>query len=330
MLLLFFGSISGYGQVNDSIRDCEQKDIKDLLRKKNKTPKPPKKMMILVLPNVGSNPANGFLLGVGGALGWYWGPKESTRVSTLGFSAVVTSKSQFLVFSKSNVYTTDNKFFLQGDWRYYIYTAPTWGLGSNAPDTTFESDTWAWQGADIEETDGAYPMLYDYIKFHEIVSYEVAENVYCGMGYHLDYFNKIRDEFLDLDTLPLQLTPHYVYSKQHDFDPEKYMLSGLSLNFVYDSRDNLMNPYKGFFANVNYRYNPTFLGSDQNSSSIWLEFRTYVPLSKKTPRHLVAFWAYGNFLMTGNQPYLTLMAVGETRKPGQGEGMSRGAFVVKI
>ena len=326
MLLLFFGSISGYGQVNDSIRDCEQKDIKDLLRKKNKTPKPPKKMMILVLPNVGSNPANGFLLGVGGALGWYWGPKESTRVSTLGFSAVVTSKSQFLVFSKSNVYTTDNKFFLQGDWRYYIYTAPTWGLGSNAPDTTFESDTWAWQGADIEETDGAYPMLYDYIKFHEIVSYEVAENVYCGMGYHLDYFNKIRDEFLDLDTLPLQLTPHYVYSKQHDFDPEKYMLSGLSLNFVYDSRDNLMNPYKGFFANVNYRYNPTFLGSDQNSSSIWLEFRTYVPLSKKTPRHLVAFWAYGNFLMTGNQPYLTLMAVGEDQKARSGRGYVAGRY----
>ena len=328
-IILFFillGSTLSYGQADENIRDCEQKDLKDLFRNKNKPPKPPKNSMFLVLPNVASNAANGFLLGIGGAIGWYWGPKETTRVSNVSFSVAYTTMQQFIAFAKSNIYTKDDKFFLQGDWRYYIYRAPTWGLGTNAPDTTPQPTIWSWQGTDLEETDGAYPMLYDYIKFHEIVNYKIVKNLYAGMGYHFDYYNKIRDELLELDTLPLQYTPHYVYSSIQETDDQKYMLSGFSLNAVYDSRDNLMNAYKGYFANINYRINPTFLGSDHNSSTLWLEFRTYVSLSKKTPRHLIAFWAFGNFLISGNQPYLTLMALGEDQKGRSGRAYVAGRY----
>lgn len=71
ILLLFFFSNISYSQENDSIssskpvKNCEQQDIGDLVKKKGKPRKPPKKTMMLVLPNVSSNPANGFLLGVG-------------------------------------------------------------------------------------------------------------------------------------------------------------------------------------------------------------------------------------------------------------------------
>jgi len=334
LTLLIYSSNLCYCQINDSIekikvkppKNCEQKDIIDLIRRKSKPPRIPKRTMIIILPTVSSNPANGLLLGVGSSIGWYLGSRETTRVSFFGLSASVTTKNQFISFLKSSVYTTNNKFFLQGDWRYYIYRAPTWGLGTNAPDTTFINSSWVWQGANIKNTEGAYPMLYDYIKFHEIINYKITESVYAGIGYHLDYYNNISDLSLDLDTLPLQLTPHYLYSKYYGFNTDEYMLSGLSINVVYDSRDNLMNPYKGYYANINYRYNPTFLGSDQNSSSLWLEFRTYVPLSKKTPRHLIAFWAYGNFVLTGHQPYLTLMALGEDQKGRSGRAYVPGRY----
>ncbi len=332
VVFLSFLYNSSYSQSIDSIGDtaftknCEQQDVGDLIRKKGSTPKLPKKTMILVLPMVSSNPANGFLLGIGGSSGWYFGPKETTRVSMVGFSAAVTTKEQFLSFVKSNVYTKDDKFFLQGDWRYYIYKSPTWGLGTNAPDTVTVPTTWSWQGADLEETDGAYPMDYNYIKFHQTVNYKLIENLYGGLGYHLDFYNNISDQLLELDTIPVQLTPHYLYSNYEDFNTSKYILSGLSLNAIYDSRDNLMNPYSGYYANINYRYNPTFLGSEQNSSSLWLEFRTYVPLSKKTPRHLIAFWTFGNFLLTGDQPYLTLMALGEDQKARSGRGYVAGRY----
>ncbi len=84
-------------------KDCQQKAIGDLFRKKEKAPKSPKKFMALVLPNISSNPSNGFLLGVGGTFGWYMGPRENTRVSSAPFTVAVTSKKQLITFVKSNI-----------------------------------------------------------------------------------------------------------------------------------------------------------------------------------------------------------------------------------
>jgi outer membrane protein assembly factor BamA len=169
-------------------------------------------------------------------------------------------------------------------------------------------------------------MKYNYLKFHEIVNYEIGRYKYLGIGYHLDYFYNIQDEALRLDTVPFQLTPHFIYSELYGFDPSGYTLSGLSLNFVFDSRDNLINPYKGYYLNLNYRYNPTFLGSSRNSSSLWFEFRTYRSLSKQTPRHLVGFWFFGNLRVSGRQPYMTLMALGEDQRARSGRGYIAGRF----
>ena len=71
-------------------KDCQQKAIGDLFRKKEKAPKPPKKFMALVLPSISSNPSNGFLLGVGGTFGWYMGPRKNTHVSSAPFTVAIT------------------------------------------------------------------------------------------------------------------------------------------------------------------------------------------------------------------------------------------------
>ena len=83
-----------------STKDCEPQAIGDLFKKKGKPQKPPRKTSVLVLPNVSSNPTNGFLLGVGGGFGWYMGPRETTRVSSAPFTAAVTSRSQLITFIK--------------------------------------------------------------------------------------------------------------------------------------------------------------------------------------------------------------------------------------
>lgn len=334
VFLVYYNSLSVFSQEIDStissqpeiVLGCEQEDIKDLFGKKDKTDKPSKKRMLLILPNIASNPTNGLLIGVGGVYAKYFGPQQTTRVSTIGFTAAITSKQQVLTFIKSNIFTPNDKFFLQGDWRYYIYNTPTWGLGTNAPDTISLDNQWVWNYAKTGESEGAYNMAYNYIKIHETINYSVRTNYYIGIGYHLDSFSKIKDELLNLDTLPAQLTPHYIYSKAHNFDETAYKLSGLSINFIYDSRDNLINPYKGQYININYRYNPTFLGSNQNSSSLMLEYRTYISLSKRSARHILGFWAMGKFLLTGSQPYLTLMANGEDPKARSGRAYIAGRY----
>jgi hypothetical protein len=313
-------------------KDCLEQDLGDVFRSifaknKEKKPRKPKSFSYLILPNISSNPANGFLLGIGGNLAWYLGPMESTRISLIGFSAAVTTKEQFLSFVKTNIYTKDNYFFLQGDWRFYHYRLPTYGLGTNSPPDSIDyQGNLGWQGELTGGEEGSFPMFYDLFKFHQTVNRMVFENFYAGIGYQLDYYWNIEDEDLLVTEDTISLTPHWLYSRKYGFDTSQYMISGISLNLIYDSRDNLINPYKGYYAKLNYRVNQVWLGSDQFSTTLWAEFRTYVGLSRKKPRHLIAFWLFGDFQMSGHRPYLTLMAIGEDQKARSGRGYIAGRF----
>ena len=309
-------------------KECQQGAIGDLFRKKDKAPKPPKKFLALVLPNISSNPTNGFLLGVGGSFGWYMGPKENTKVSSAPFTVAVTSKSQLITFVKHNIYTKGNVFFLQGDWKYYIYSQPTYGLGTNAPDTIGLPSSISWLGEGTPTDSVIFPMKYNFFKFTEIVNRQIVGEFYGGIGYHLDYYYSIKDQDYraKTDSTPEFATPHSYYSDTNNFSKNGYTVSGVSLNFLYDTRDNQINPYKGIYANLNYRINPTFLGSSQNSSTLWLEFRTYLGLSKKNPRHLVAFWACGEFTVSGKVPYLTLPYLGDDQRARAGRGYTNGRY----
>jgi hypothetical protein len=314
--------------VKPAEKKCEQGAVGDLFRKKDKPAKPPKKFSALVLPNISSNPSNGFLLGVGGAFGWYMGPRATTKVSSAPFTLAVTSKSQLISFLKTNIYTKNNRFFLQGDWRFYLYSQPTYGLGTNAPDTVGLPSEINWMGDGMTTDSVSFPMKFNYFKFHEIVNFQLTGPFYAGVGYHLDYYYSIKDEKYKAatDSTPEYATPHSYYSDEHSFNPTQYTLSGLSANLLYDSRDNQINPYKGIYANINYRYNFKFLGSNKDESSLWVEFRTYVGLSKKIPRHLVAFWVFGDFVLSGDMPYLTLPTVGGDQRARSGRGYVNGRF----
>jgi hypothetical protein len=333
LIIVFLGSVFGQSASDTLRRDtaernCEQKAIGDLFRKKGKPPKPPKKFMALVLPNISSNPTNGFLLGVGGSFGWYMGPKETTKVSGAPFTLAVTSKRQMIFFLKPNIYTANNNYFLQGDWRFYIYSQPTWGLGSNAPDTSKVPSGVSWMGEGTSTDSVSFPMKFNYFRFHEIINRRIIGELYGGIGYHFDYYYSIDDEHYQPgtdSTAPLQ-TPHSFYSDSIGFSRVQYTLSGISLNLLYDTRDNQINPYKGIYANINYRYNFSFLGSSRDESSLWLEFRTYIGLSKKTPRHLIAFWVFGDFVLSGDMPYLTLPSLGGDQRSRSGRGYVNGRF----
>lgn len=347
--LFFFIPILIYGQTETNVKevsmisrpvslvdsipkkDCEIKDVGDVARdlfkkkKKEKTPQSQKKVNMLIQPALGYNPANGFQLGVSAISSLSVRSKENTRISYARVKLMASTKRQFISFIKSNIYTDENKFFFLGDWRYSKFNETTYGLGTNSPEEINLNPNSRSQSRDSKNENG-YPIQYDFIMLHEIVNRKVITNFYLGLGYHLDAYRHIDDQNLNLDSIPVGLTPHWSYSKLHGFDPENYTMSGFSVNAMYDSRDNQINAYKGYYAMLNYRVNQTFMGSNQNSTQLWTEFRTYIGLSKKTPRHLIAFWYFGNFLVSGEQPYLTLMALGDDQRLKSGRGYTAGRF----
>jgi outer membrane protein assembly factor BamA len=298
-----------------------------------KTDQGPKKgdVFFAPLPVIMVNPTFGVMYGLAASTSTFMGDPANTRLSTSLGSITYSTKKQLMFTFKTNVYLSEDNWVLLGDWRYFDTSQPTFGLGTGPQSAKLAGEGYEYEdGMFSEPIPDAQLMEFKYVRFHETVMKKVKTNFYAGLGYHLDIHSDINDNLLNLDTTGGQkpiLTSQYLYSKEYGFDLEKYTLSGVSLNFMYDSRDNAANTYKGRYALITYRYNPTFLGSSQSSSSLWLEYRDYFSLSKKPqPSHMLAFWAYGNFQTSGHMPYLDLPALGWDQFGRSGRAYTQGRF----
>ncbi len=286
---------------------CVDKDIKDLLSKKKELVEPKiviKKPYIILIPVLASSPATGFQLGVAGQAAWYNGPPEDTRISQASTNVTITGKGQVLLTVKSTVMGKQDKWIYNGDWRYYFYSQSTYGLGTNSPDSASLDYGINVGGVDTKSNPGEQPMDFRWLRLHETALREIRENLYVGLGYHLDLYDNIQDK--NLDAANQKYTDHYLYSVQRGLDPTKYLVSGMSVNILYDSRDNQINPYSGLYINGQYKFNSTGFGSTRSSETVWMEFRAYKGLSKKSARHLIGFWAFAHSLAGGTAPYLSL------------------------
>jgi len=317
LIVLFFSSNTSFGQNHSPL------PVDTIHLNKGES-------SIIPLPIIGVNPTVGVLFGVALSANALLGDYETTHMSTSVSTVNYSTNNQLLAFIKTNVYTPNDKYILLGDWRYFDSSQPTFGLGTGPQSAKLVSKGYEYQDGMFTKPITTDQMLeFNYIKLSEIVLKKLKKSFYAGVGYHLDYHYNIKDNMLKLDTTggaEAQITSHYSYSVYYGFNPEKYTLSGLSLNFVYDSRDNAANPYKGRYSLISYRMNPTFLGSSQNSTSLWLEYRDYFSVSKKRARDLIAVWLWSDIQVSGNRPYMDLGAIGWDQFGKSGRGYTQGRF----
>ncbi|PTT16742.1 hypothetical protein DBR27_02065 [Flavobacterium sp. HMWF030] len=297
---------------------CPPKTILEIFKKKDSiyVVKPTKNNFFLVIPAIGSQPATGFFFG-GVAQYTFKGKQAEDKYSIANLGITYTTKKQWLINVKNNILLNNNRIFLSGDYRLYIFSQPNYGLGTDIIPHHSKQNNFSVDSI-------AQPMDYDYFKFHQSVSFEVAKNFYVGGGINLDWYSSIKDENLDVDNG--QFTYHYNYSQEHGFSNSEYFLNGMSLNLVYDSRDNQVNATQGWFANINYRFNPVLFNNQQYSNVLYAEYRHFIPLSSKNDRYILAIWTYGQFVTRGSVPYLNLPAIGWDQRSRSGEGYTQGLF----
>ena len=288
----------------------------DLFKKKeNRVDKTQALSSFIILPTLGYQPANGF---TGGFISQYsFREKQEDRVSLISGGASYSTKKQILTYAKNNMYLKEDTYFVSGDLRYYVFSQSNFGLGSDIVPYGDAFDTFNYE--DIEE-----PMKYNYFKFHQTANYQILPNIYTGLGVHVDSYDQIEDELLNLEAN--QLTEHYKYSKEYGYNDEHYTVAGGSVNLIYDGRDNLINTNSGLFVNLSYRFNPEIRSGQQQSTTLTLDSRYFIPLSTKYKQHVLGFWLYGQFLTSGNLPYLNLPAIGWDQNSRAGKGYIQGLF----
>ena len=243
----------------------------------------PPKVVITILPSFSVNPSVGLSLGVSGNVVSRLGPAETTNLSTVSASVSYTTKGQFNVLLRSNIFTPGNTLKFEGDWRYLDTNQPTYGLGPALP------------------SEREAPMDFRLFRLYETVYRETAENVLVGLGYHLDYYFDI----LDKNAAAGLSTPFLRYNGGETVS--KTLSSGLSLNLLTDTRDNPINATRGVYARGSFRIFPTWLGSDDSWQSLEAELRAY-PRLGKSGRSRIALWEYA-WVTMGRPPYLNLPAI---------------------
>jgi outer membrane protein assembly factor BamA len=323
---VIFGNIKAQ---NSMAKDtcCPQQDLVDLLFKgKNPLRKDANhRFRGIAVPVIGYDPTTSLQFGVGAAFSLQMGNSSTTNLSAGNLSILATPKHQYYSEFKANTYFPGNQWLLQSDWRFYIFNLPTYSPGTQ--NQNLLSIPTGFKTVIVNPDDGTpYNIAYKWLKFHNVFSRRFTKEIFCGVGYNLDYHYGIVDKDLKISHDTLFNTPNYSYSIKHGFNPQHYISSGVSVNFVYDSRDDMVNPYKGYFFNMNYRYNSTLLGSSANASVLWTEFRTYFGLSKKCPRHLLGFWYYGSYKISGVIPFLDLTSLSFDQMNSSGRGYAQGRF----
>lgn len=302
------GSVKKYATA-DSLQKKEdslatQKDILDIIHqlfhKKGvvKTASVPKQFIFSVVPAAGYTLSTGLSASLTGNVAFYTEPKEAENLSAISSNLSYNQRNQTTLRIGSNVWTKDNRYNLVGDWRLYKFTENTYGLGS------------------ATSTDALNPIQYDFLRFYETVLKELAKDFYGGLGYALDYHFKIAQ-----NGAPNQAVTDYQLYGQTTSSTS----SGITFNLLYDNRRNSINPRNGTYANLIYRNNQQFLGSDGNWQSLTFDFRKYIPITKDK-RNILAFWMLDVFTLSGHPPYFDLPSTSWDMANNTGRGYIQGRF----
>ena len=216
---------------------------------------------------------------------FYAGDRNNSFLSSITFSPYLTFRGRFGYTLRSNIWTTGNKWAVLGDIRFLYYPQYTWGLGGN-PDNK-----------------NSLLISYKYARFYQTFLRQIRPYFFAGFGYHLD-------GHFDMDTMgdssELQQFTGYHYGTG---GTEHSLSSGISVNLLYDSRRNAINPFPGFYGNLVYRFNPAFLGSNAYWQSLYADIRRYIPFSH-VHQNMLAFWTFYWTTLNSHAPYLDLPSIG--------------------
>ncbi len=304
MLLLISASVRAQTTNQDSLT-TNNKDLGDVYHaifyKHNQQPKTikEKKYHLAIIPAAGYSLQTGWAALISGNLAYKNSESPTQKESSITTSFTYSQYNQIIIPLIANIWTKNNQFNYITDFRYIQYPSSIYGLGGKT------------------DPNQGYTINFTGIKLHQTVQKKVANNLYAGLGYYYDQFWDIRA----LDSLKRNRAR--TLSKKLGTSE---ISSGFALKLLYDSRINQINPQQGIYANVVYRPNFMFLGSDENWQSLLADVRTYIPFPKQS-HNILAFWGLAWLSVGSNTPpYLMLPSVGWDDNYNTGRGYIQGRF----
>ena len=248
-----------------------------------RNPRSTKKVNFSLLPGASAVPGGGAAIVTTLNAAFYLGDRKQTNLSTVYFTPVFTTSGKILLTLKSSIWLKNNSLFIPGEIRLFKYPYYTWGLGGNTPE---ENRT---------------VLNFNYTRVYQSILKKIVGPLSAGIGYRFDGYYDIEEEVED--------TSRHSNITTYTYGADSSTSSGFTLEVLYDSRKNSINPPNGKYLSVVYRNNPAGLGSHYEWQSLFVDGRIYLPI-KSSKRKLIAFRSYYWTRLDGHMPYLDLPSNG--------------------
>ena len=261
--------------------------------------------MLAVVPTLSSKPSTGFTVGALANVAFFRGDPATTGISAANVGATISSRKQVSLSARLHVFTQENRFNIQGDNRFLWTSQDTFGLGQDT------------------HPDDAINVRFDHFRVSDIGYLALRPRVYAGIGPHFNVHRNVepgRDAEAEWDS-----SPYVEYSRRNGLPEESQTSSGLTMGVLVDTRDNVINARQGWVASLTYRPSFEALGSDSAWQELLFDVRTYRPI-KGSPRHRIALWLSGDFVVAGVAPYFDLPSTGNDTYGRAGRGYVEGRF----
>jgi hypothetical protein len=289
LILLIVIAVDGYSQQPDSTHV----DIVDLVFGKKKIKhtnqiRSDKKVHFSILPAAVTVPGGGKAVITSVNAAFYLGDPVLTNLSNVYLIPYTNLADRYGVFIRPNLWLAKNSCNILGDYRIARFPQYSWGLGGDSPQ---------WDESLIDS---------DYLRLYQIILIKVHKQWYFGPGYALDYHYNIEET-------EMEGTGHL--EEYGNGDLTSTTSSGITINLVYDARTNAINPPRGAYLAISWRWNDTAIGSSFTNNTLFVEGRKYFPLSDSRS-HILGLRGYYWTVLNGETPYLDLPATNWAPSPG--------------
>ncbi|MEO8173467.1 MAG: BamA/TamA family outer membrane protein [Sediminibacterium sp.] len=232
----------------------------------------------------------------------YFGPRKTTNISSATFTPYWNFNNRFGLPLRTSIWLANNTWTIQGDSRFLYYPQFSWGLGG------------------VRTENEKLLVDYKYIRFYQSALKKITPYFLAGGGYYLDHHLNIKTD----DTAKnLKQYTGYDYGTGSNS-----LSSGISVNLLYDTRNNSINPLPGMYANLVYRINTKVLGSNDNWQSLFIDIRKYISLNKtnRQQQNTLAFWTYLWTVFNNPAPLLDLPGIGWDPDNRSGRGIDQNRY----
>jgi outer membrane protein assembly factor BamA len=316
LIAVFFVPLMSFGadEPDQTTPPSSTTDVADLWRRiRNKEPKPDesdtqqsRKPFWFVSPAITSKPSTGLTVGVTGNLAFLSGDPVDTHFSTASANFKISVKNQATSTVRFGMFSSADKWFVQGENRFWWTSLDTYELGLDRPPT-------------------AENLRYTWVRIYESAYRRLPRSrVFIGGGVNVDVHTNVRPDsgaesgFGD--------SAYVRYTQEHGFPINGQTSSGTSAGVFVDTRDNAINAYRGWFASATYKtFFHGFLGGDSTWQEMSVDLRTYRALTPDA-RHRLAFWLLGDFVTGGTPPFLDFPSTSGDLYERSGRGYAAGQF----